>query len=197
MFTLVVLCPSSIAPASTPCEKSYSVAGVSVPVSSFFDPQETGFRVSKAHKSHYEGGIVPPFMKQILWHPGSHNLDLGNGASSATDLYLDDQGVTNHSVDPIQRDNKENAAHLTYLKSRPADTATVHVLPDIKEDDARKEVIRGVSGRVKMGGAIYFNCKTVAAAKKILPEVQEHYPNVKVRGSVIVASNHKIPVVSL
>lgn len=151
---------------------------------------------------------LPALFKKVNFKQGTLNFDYGGGKFDNVTEYLADQGVENVVYDKYNRSAKENRYAIDRAEENGgADTVTCsNVLNVIKEPEERLNVLRNIMDILKPGGTAYFtvytrNGSNIGAqtgkdqyqlnrkTSDYIEEIQEVFPEAKVKGSVIIAKN--------
>ena len=139
---------------------------------------------------------------------GTRNIDIGAGRFDKATQFLSDLGVENIPFDPVNRDSETNRRAAEGVRENPADTATVHnVLNVIDNDSVMDGIINQAARGIKKDGAAIFtvyegdrsgNGKATrdgyqrnAKASAYVPHIAKYFGSVEAHGNVIIAREPK------
>ena len=145
------------------------------------------------------------------WHifkPGTRNVDIGAGRFDKATKFLADIGVTNLPFDPVNRTRAENESAANAVRENPADTATVHnVLNVIDNDKVMDGIVNQAARAIKKDGWAIFTVyegnrsgkatptrdgyQRNAKASAYVPSIQKYFGDVQAHGNVITARKPK------
>jgi hypothetical protein len=146
--------------------------------------------------------------KAGIFKKGGRNIDIGAGKYEKASQFLADNGVTNIPFDPVNRDSETNRRAAEEVRANPADTATVHNVLNVIDNDAVMDGIinQAARGIKKNGTAIFTIYDGDRSAKgKVtsrgyqrneratlyVPRIEKYFDKVEVHGNVLVAKNPK------
>ena len=143
-----------------------------------------------------------------IFRKGTRNVDIGAGRFDRATKFLANIGVENIPFDPVNRDSKTNQRSAESVRANPADTATVHNVLNVIDNDAVMENIVNQAARaIKPQGTAIFtvyegdgsgvgkptprgyqrNAKTAS----YVPHIQKYFGHVEKHGKVILAKQPK------
>ena len=146
--------------------------------------------------------------KWKIFKPGTRNVDIGAGRFDKATKFLADIGVTNIPFDPVNRDSATNRRAAEDVRDNPADTATVHNVLNVIDNDAVMEGIVNQAARaIKKGGSAIFTIyegnrsgvgartrdgyQRNAKARSYEPTIKKFFGSVETHGNVILARRPK------
>ena len=92
-----------------------------------------------------------------LFRSGTRNIDIGAGRFDKATQFLAELGVENIPFDPVNRDSATNQRAVESVRTKPADTATVHnVLNVIDNDTVMEGVINQAARAITAKGTAIF-----------------------------------------
>lgn len=143
-----------------------------------------------------------------IFRKGTRNVDIGAGRFGRATQFLADIGVENIPFDPVNRDSETNRRSAESVRENPADTATVHNVLNVIDNDAVMENIVNQAARaIKPKGTAIFtvyegdgsgvgkptprgyqrNAKTAS----YVPHIKKYFGHVEKHGKVILANQPK------
>lgn len=95
--------------------------------------------------------------KWRIFRSGTRNVDIGAGRFDKATRFLADIGVENIPFDPVNCDSETNRRAAESVRANPADTATVHNVLNVIDNDAVMEGIVNQAARaIKQDGSAIF-----------------------------------------
>lgn len=146
--------------------------------------------------------------KWKIFKPGTRNVDIGAGRFDKATKFLADIGVTNIPFDPVNRDSATNRRAAEDVRDNPADTATVHnVLNVIDNDSVMEGIVNQAARAIKKNGSAIFTIyegnrsgvgartrdgyQRNAKARSYEPTIKKFFGSVETHGNVILAKKPK------
>ena len=146
--------------------------------------------------------------KWKIFRPGTRNVDIGAGRFDKATQFLADIGVENIPFDPVNRDGETNRRAAESVRANPADTATVHnVLNVIDNDSVMEGIVNQAARAIKKNGSAIFTIyegnrsgvgartrdgyQRNAKARSYEPTIKKFFGSVETHGNVILARRPK------
>lgn len=146
--------------------------------------------------------------KWRLFRSGTRNVDIGAGRFDKATRFLADIGVENIPFDPVNRDSETNRRAAESVRANPADTATVHNVLNVIDNDAVMEGIVNQAARaIKQDGSAIFTIyegnrsgvgtrtrdgyQRNAKARSYETAIKKFFGSVETHGNVILAKRPK------
>ena len=143
-----------------------------------------------------------------IFRKGTRNVDIGAGRFDKATEFLANLGVENLPFDPVNRDETTNRRIAEEVKANPADTATVHnVLNVIDNDEVVDGIINQAARAIKRSGTTIFTIyegnrsgvgkitrdgyQRNAPARSYVHRIKKFFDSVEVHGNVILAKRPK------
>lgn len=146
--------------------------------------------------------------KWRIFKSGTRNVDIGAGRFDKATRFLADIGVENIPFDPVNRDSETNRRAAESVRANPADTATVHNVLNVIDNDAVMEGIVNQAARaIKQDGSAIFTIyegnrsgvgtrtrdgyQRNAKARSYETAIKKFFGSVETHGNVILAKRPK------
>lgn len=146
--------------------------------------------------------------KWKIFRPSTRNVDIGAGRFDKATQFLADIGVENIPFDPVNRDGETNRRAAESVRANPADTATVHnVLNVIDNDSVMEGIVNQAARAIKKNGSAIFTIyegnrsgvgartrdgyQRNAKARSYEPTIKKFFGSVETHGNVILARRPK------
>ena len=146
--------------------------------------------------------------KWKIFRPGTRNVDIGAGRFDKATQFLADIGVENIPFDPVNRDGETNRRAAESVRANPADTATVHnVLNVIDNDSVMEGIVNQAARAIKKNGSAIFTIyegnrsgvgartrdgyQRNAKARSYETAIKKFFGSVETHGNVILAKRPK------
>lgn len=143
-----------------------------------------------------------------IFKPGTRNVDIGAGRFDKATNFLKELGVTNIPFDPVNRSSEENKRNAEAVRKNRAETATVHNVLNVIDNDAVMEgIINQAARAIKPNGTAIFtvyegdgsgNPKATrdgyqrnAKTAEYIPAIKKYFAKVETRGKVILGKAPK------
>lgn len=143
-----------------------------------------------------------------LFRRGTRNIDIGAGRFDKATQFLAELGVENIPFDPVNRDSATNQRAVESVRTKPADTATVHnVLNVIDNDTVMEGVINQAARAITAKGTAIFTIyegdrsgvgratkagyQRNAKASSYVSSMRKYFDHVEPHGNVILAQKPK------